>query len=91
MGSWNSSSSMMEAMTVAIEGSSRDGFLNPRLAFRLPWLSQSRSRTFFPCLASPIPRFTVVVDLPTPPFIFTIEMILHMISPFLYSYILCRS
>ena len=52
---------------------------NVRLAVRLPCGSASISNTFFPCLASPIPRFTVVVIFPTPPFWFDIAITLHII------------
>ena len=50
------------------------------LAVKLPCGSASISNTFFPSLASPIPTFTVVVVLPTPPFWFTTDITLHMIS-----------
>lgn len=65
-------------MTVASVSSSLSDSINPRLAVRLPCALASISRTFFPYLASPIPKLPVVV-LPTPPFWFAIVIILHMV------------
>src|SRR6266568_3251134 len=44
-------------------------FSNPMTAsrFRRP-ISESTTATFFPCIARAVPRFAVVVVLPTPPF-----------------------
>src|ERR1700682_1399563 len=44
-------------------------FSSPKTASRLPRpMSESTTATFFPCIASAVPRFAVVVVLPTPPF-----------------------
>ena len=51
-----------------------------KLAVKLPCGSASISNTFLPSLASPMPTFTVVVVFPTPPFWFTTDITLHMIS-----------
>ena len=40
----------------------------PRQVVKSPCGSASMSNTFFPCIARPTPRFTVVVVFPTPPF-----------------------
>ena len=40
----------------------------PRQVVKSPCGSASMSSTFFPCIARPTPRFTVVVVFPTPPF-----------------------
>ena len=52
---------MMEVITVASVSSSLSGTLSPMLAVRLACGSESMSKTLFPALASPIPKFTVVV------------------------------
>lgn len=51
----------MEVLTEAIVLSSLSGSLLPMLAVRLACGSESMSKTLFPALASPIPKFTVVV------------------------------
>src|SRR5215470_13567342 len=44
-------------------------FSNPITASRLRRpISESTTATFFPCIARAVPRFAVVVVLPTPPF-----------------------
>lgn len=54
------------------------GSTYPRLAVRLPCGSASINNTFFPSLARPIPKFTVVVVFPTPPFWFVMDITLHI-------------
>ena len=52
------------------------GFSMPRHFDRSPCGSASTSKTFLPCLARPIPKFTVVVVFPTPPFSWAHEITL---------------
>ena len=58
------------------------GFFMPRLTVRLLWGSVSTSSTFFPCCASPTPKLTVVVVLPTPPFWLATATTLHLFMGF---------
>lgn len=69
-----------EASSVACVMRRSSGSSYPRLAVKLPCGSASISNTFLPSLASPMPTFTVVVVFPTPPFWFTTDITLHMIS-----------
>ena len=71
---------MTRKMIVANVMRRSSGFSYPRLAVKLPCGSASISNTFLPSLASPMPTFTVVVVFPTPPFWFTTDITLHMIS-----------
>ena len=70
---------MMEVITVASVSSSLSGTLSPMLAVRLACGSESMSKTLFPALASPIPKFTVVVVFDTPPFWFARAITLHFL------------
>ena len=65
-------------MMVAKVTPSSSGSTYPRLAVRLPCGSASINNTFFPSLARPIPKFTVVVVFPTPPFWFVMDITLHI-------------
>ena len=62
------SSRMIFPMTVARVVCKLSWSCQPRQVVRSPWGSASMSRTFFPRRAKPMPRFTVVVVLPVPPF-----------------------
>ena len=64
-------------ITVAREMSSSSGRLIPRLIDNEPCGSASISKTFLPALWSPTPRFNAVVDLPVPPFWFSIAITLQ--------------
>ena len=62
------SSSMTDCIREESDTSSSSGFFTPRLTVKLPCGSASTSKTFLPESASPTPRLTAVVVLPTPPF-----------------------
>ena len=58
---------------------SRSDFVQDALCRIRHKLSESMSKTLFPALASPIPKFTVVVVFDTPPFWFAMAMTLHFL------------
>ena len=60
--------SLIHILTVARVVGKLSWSCQPRQVVRSPWGSASMSRTFFPRRARPMPRFTVVVVLPVPPF-----------------------
>lgn len=60
----------MSCITVERVKGRSSGRLYPNAIVRFACASASMSSTFFPCCASPTPRLTAVVVLPTPPFWF---------------------
>lgn len=71
------SSSMTDCIREESDTSSSSGFFTPRLTVKLPCGSASTSKTFLPESASPTPRLTAVVVLPTPPFWFVMAITLQ--------------
>ena len=71
------SSSMTDCIREESEISNSSGFFTPRLTVKLPCGSASTSKTFLPESASPTPRLTAVVVLPTPPFWFVMAITLQ--------------
>ena len=54
------------------------GFVQPRLIVRLAWGSRLMSKTSLPFRARPMPRFSVVQVLPTPPFWLAMAIVVDM-------------